>query len=61
MKILKGSLQIVLALVCLSLALGYCLVLGLVRVVGWGWELVDPFLAAAFNTELRDFFRVRNK
>lgn len=61
MKILKGTLQIGLALVCLVLALGYCIVLGCVRVVTWGWELVDQFIAAAFSTELRDFFWSRNK
>lgn len=61
MKTIKATLQILLALVCLAAALCYCIVLGFCRVVVWCWELVDQFIAAAFSTELRDFFKVRNE
>lgn len=60
-RAIKGAAQLFLALLALTAALVFCVGLGATRVVTWVWEILDQFLRAAFNTELRDFFKPEDK
>jgi hypothetical protein len=57
MRAIKGSAQLVLAMLCLLGAAVFCVALGVGRLFVAVWELADEFLAAAFSTEVTDFFR----